>query len=128
MIKKLDLMGGTVDLQCFGCSEVSTVQIADLRLGISFAGMPDPNVIVLPLCPKCSGQGVLNRTFDAAPARWGGTPQDLHRRAVNSLAIRLRQTGKSHPDCAVIHQAETTEPHDVAASSLVTVPELKKGA
>lgn len=98
---------------CPWCNQESTLQINTLTLGVSRGNRKDPDIIELPPCPGCGAWENLKRTWDTLDeTKYGTTAFYQQRRAVNTLAQRLKATGRCNPDCADEHAAETEEPPD----------------
>lgn len=97
---------------CAACGANNRIAINTIELGVSVGGRTDPNAILLPAC-DCGAREVLVRTWDTCASSAQGTHLDVHRKAVNSLAKKLKDTGRSHANAAATHAAEVTSPPDV---------------
>lgn len=74
-------------------------------------GMRNLDIVVLRRCP-CGGSEFLVRTWDVCDSRYASTHFYEHRRAVNALAIHLKNQGWIDPACAADFTAETSSPTD----------------
>lgn len=95
-ITQLDFAADTAQRRCNLCGAIAPITLSTLQLGISRKA---PSTILLPACP-CGAQEQLLRNMDSCPSDALGTPFDLQRRAVNTLAQHLLDTGRVNPDCA----------------------------
>ena len=109
------LKNDSITQKCAKCGADRDIKYSDIELGIeidSGAGFKDTNVIALPPCYKCGAKEFLLRTWDKSNDRETST-RLLHRKAVNRLAMNLKNMGRINSACAEEIEAEKQQPPDV---------------
>ena len=118
-IENYDLDRGTIEQVCANCGARRQLRIDVLELGASpVAGIVAADVMVLPACATegCGAVECLLRTWDTMPEAGRGSVTDKQRRAVNAIAVALKEAGRSHPEAKKQLDAESTTPPDVGAT------------
>lgn len=86
-----------IEQRCARCGKVHTLTIGTLKLGLSCGGADG---IALPPC-ECGAAETLFRNHSAPPSN-----ANSHRKAVNALALLLKQQGRTEEAHAAVYAAD----------------------
>ncbi len=106
------LKGAQLEQICANCSAINTINYTTLELGVSAEGGARTNkdVIRLPACPACGAVENLLRNWDDASGILPPGHRFEHRKVVNRLGAKLKQTGRVNAGCVALIAAETGDP------------------
>ena len=103
-------LDGSLVQFCVVCGAENKIPVAGLELGVGSGDHVCADLVQLPAC-ACGNFEFLSRTFDVSDASNRSLAAE-HRRLVNDLAVLLKSSGRSHPACKAIHDAEGRDPED----------------
>lgn len=95
-IKQINGSGFTK--HCSKCGGEEQIEFASIELGCKLGADECPDNIILPPCASCGAREVLQVNFDEVHPQLLGTRFDIHRRAVNEVGKKLRETNRVHAD------------------------------
>lgn len=115
-IKTMDATNVTINCSVCGTDDDKT--IASLVLG----NVAIKDAIVLPLCPTCSSEETLMRTWDTIDSEYSDSTFDLQRKAVNGLAKHLKDSSLTHATHTTAIEAEVSDSPDLGTYPSGVVP------